>query len=62
MHIILTSLLGHVGGGKWPEDEAKTMPCTFMTLYQKSVLAVALYTWLWYNLDPELELTADWSW
>ena len=20
----------HVGGGKWPGDEAKTMPCTFI--------------------------------
>ena len=26
-------LLGHVGGEKWLGDEAKTMSCTFMTLY-----------------------------
>ena len=25
-HVILGSFLGHVGGGKWPQDEAKTMP------------------------------------
>jgi len=29
MHMLLDHmLLGHVGGGKWPGDEAKTMPCT----------------------------------
>jgi len=57
MHVLLNhKLLGHVGGGKWPGDEAKTMPCTFMML---SVLTVALYTCLWYNLDTELEWTAD---
>ena len=33
MHMLLDhTLLGHVGGGKWPGNEAKTMPCTFMTL------------------------------
>ena len=26
-HVILGSFLGHVGGGKWPQNEAKTMPC-----------------------------------
>ena len=52
---------GPCGGGKWPGDEAKAMPCTFMTLsvcktqYHKSVLTVALYTCLWYKLDPDLE-------
>ena len=29
MHMLLDhTLLGHVGGGKWPGDEAK--PCTFL--------------------------------
>ena len=29
MHMLLDhTLLGHVGGEKWPGDEAKTMPCT----------------------------------
>ena len=36
LHMLLdhTNLtpIGHVGGRKWLEDEAKTMPCTFMTL------------------------------
>ena len=33
MHMLLDHmLLGRVGGGKWTGDEAKTMPCTFMTL------------------------------
>ena len=33
MHTLLdNTLLGHVGGGKWPGDRVKTMPCTFMTL------------------------------
>ena len=55
MHIMLLNhtLLGHVGGGKWPGDEAK--PChVLLEHYHKSVLTVALYTCLWYNLDPEL--------
>ena len=39
MHMLLDhTLLGHVGGGKWPGDEAK--PCHVL----KSVLTVALYT------------------
>ena len=30
MHMLLDhTLLGHVGGGKWPGDKAKTMPCYF---------------------------------
>ena len=42
MHMLLDhTLLGHVGGGKWPRDDAKTMP-----------LHMALYTCLWYNLNP----------
>ena len=33
MQILLDhTLLGHVGGGKWPGDEAKTMTCTIMAL------------------------------
>ena len=32
LHMLLDhTLLGHVGGRKWLGDEAKTMPCTFMT-------------------------------
>ena len=54
LHMLLDHmLLGHVGGRNWLGDEAKIVPCTFMTII--SVLTVALYTCLWYNLDPELE-------
>ena len=29
MHMLLDhALLGHVGGGKWPGDEGKTLPYT----------------------------------
>ena len=54
--------LGHVGGGKWPGDEAKTMPC-ILQHYYKSALTVhaTLVTCLWHNLDPELEWAADLS-
>ena len=46
MHMLLGhTLLGHV----------------LLCYYIKSVLTVALYTCLWYNLDPEHERTADWS-
>ena len=32
MHMVLdhTSFLGHAGGRKWPGDEAKTMPCSYV--------------------------------
>ena len=30
--IILASFLGHVGGRKWPGDEAKTVPCALTLL------------------------------
>jgi len=34
MHMLLDhKLLGHVERGKWPGDEAKTMPCTIISLY-----------------------------
>ena len=31
-HIIASFLSRHLGEGKWPGDEAKTMPCTLTTL------------------------------
>ena len=40
-HVILGSFLGHVGGGKWPQGEAKTMPCTmyfYNTYYDNSAV------------------------
>ena len=40
-HVILGSFLGHVGGGKWPQDEAKTMPCAvyfYNTYYDNSAV------------------------
>ena len=43
-------LQGHVGGRRWPGDDAMYIYDTII-----SVLTVALYTCLWYNLDPELE-------
>ena len=33
MHMLLDhTFRGHVGGGKWPGDDTKTMPCTFDTI------------------------------
>ena len=29
---------GHVGGGKWPQDEAKTMPCAMNFYYDNSAV------------------------
>ena len=37
-HVILGSFLGHVGGGKWPQDEAKTMPCAMYFYYDNSAV------------------------
>ena len=37
-HVILGSFLGHVGGGKWPQDEAKTMPCAVYFYYDNSAV------------------------
>ena len=44
MHMLLDhTLLDHVGGGKWPGNEAKTMPCTFVTPSQVSIDSGTLY-------------------
>ena len=44
---------------KLPWDETKTMLC-ILQHYHKSALQWHA-TYLWYNLDPELEWAADWS-
>jgi len=50
MHMLLDhTLLGHVKGGKWPGDGAKSMAMYFYDTIV-SVLTVALYTCLRYNL------------
>jgi len=52
MHILLDHMpLGHVGGGMWPGDEAKTIQCTCMTLSEVWIDSGTLYM----PLEPELE-------
>ena len=56
-HVILGSFLGHVGGGKWPQDEAKTMPCTmyFTTLIMITLQSIPSHCSILFGM-PSLHL------
>jgi len=66
MHILLDhKLLGHVGGGKWPGDEAKTMPLFGMpSLHLFTFLMFFIFLFLYFlgvNLRLQLDTQEEYS-